>query len=113
MKICVCGGGSLGHVCAGVLGSQEGVEINILSGHPEKWRREVTVTDENGKQYIGNVNKVSSDAEVAVAGQDIILLCLPGYLIEKTLRDIKPFVGEAVVGTVVSSTGASSLLTIF
>ena len=105
MKICICGGGSLGHVSAGVLGSQEGVEVNVLSGHPGKWQRIITVTDERGKQYICNVNKVSSDPEVVVAGQDIILLCLPGYLIEKTLRDIKPFIGDAVVGTVVSSTG--------
>ena len=105
MKICICGGGSLGHVCAGVLGSQEGVEINILSGHPDKWQEVITVTDERGKQYIGNVNKVSSAPEVVAAGQDIILLCLPGYLIEKTLRDIKPYIGNAVVGTVVSSTG--------
>ena len=95
----------MGHVCAGVFGSQEGVEVNILSGHPDKWRKVITVTDESGKQYIGNVNKVSSDPEVVVAGEDIILLCLPGYLIEKTLRVIKPYIGDAVVGTVVSSTG--------
>lgn len=105
MKICICGGGSLGHVCAGVLGSQEGVEVNILSGHPDRWQKVITVTDECGKQYIGNVNDVSSDPEVVAAGEDIILLCLPGYLIEKTLRDIKPYIGDAVVGTVVSSTG--------
>ena len=105
MRICICGGGSLGHVCAGVLGSQEGVEVNILSGHPDKWQKVITVTDERGKQYIGNVNKVSSVPEVVVADEDIILLCLPGYLMEKTLRNIKPYIGDAVVGTVVSSTG--------
>ena len=105
MKICICGGGSLGHVCVGVIGSQEGVEVNVLSGHPDKWRKVITVTDECGKKYIGNVNKVSTAPEVVLAGQDIILLCLPGYMIEKTLRDIKPFVGDALVGTVVSSTG--------
>lgn len=105
MKICICGGGSLGHVCTGVLASQEGVELNILSGHPDKWGRSITVTDLDGKRYVANINMVSSDPEKVVPGQDIILLCLPGYLIEKTLRDIKPYVGDAVVGTVVSSTG--------
>ena len=30
---------------------------------------------------------------------------MPGYLIEKTFREIKPYVGNAAVGTVVSSTG--------
>lgn len=105
MKICICGGGSLGHVCAGVMASQEDVELNILSGHPDRWQKTVTVTDLNGKQFVAKINRISSKPEEVVTGQDIILLCLPGYLIEKTLRDIKHFVGTAAVGTVVSSTG--------
>ena len=105
MKICICGGGSLGHVCAGVMASQEDVELNILSGHPDRWQKTITVTDLDGKQFVAKINRVSSKPEEVVEGQDIILMCLPGYLIEKTLRDIKPFVGTAAVGTVVSSTG--------
>ena len=45
MKICICGGGSLGHVCAGVMASQKDVQLNILSGHPERWQKIITVTD--------------------------------------------------------------------
>ena len=105
MKVCICGGGSLGHVCAGVLGSQKDVVLNILSGHPEYWQNIVTVTDGNGKQYVAKVNCVSSNPDDVIVNQDIILICLPGFLIEKTLRDIKPYVGNAVIGTVVSSTG--------
>ena len=105
MKICICGGGSLGHVCAGVLASQPGVELNILSGHPDLWQHEIVVKDTEGKTYSANIRRISSDPKEVVEGQDIILFCLPGYLIEKTLREIKPFVGAAAVGTVVSSTG--------
>ena len=105
MKICICGGGSLGHVCAGVIASQDRVELNILTGHPYSWNRTITVTDGEGRQYIAKVNRVSSKPEDVIVGQDCILLCLPGYLIEKTLQNIKPYVGNAVVGTVVSSTG--------
>lgn len=105
MKICICGGGGLGHVCSGVIASQKGVELNILSGHPENWQKSIIVTDLNGKQFEAKINKVSRIPEEVATNQDIILLCLPGYLIEKTLRDIKPIVGDAVVGTVVSSTG--------
>lgn len=95
----------MGHVCAGVMASQGDVELNILSGHPDRWQKTITVTDLDGKQFIAKINRISSKPEEVVAGQDIVLLCLPGYLIEKTLRDIKPFVGTAAVGTVVSSTG--------
>ena len=105
MKICICGGGSLGHVCAGVIASQDDVEVTILSGHPCRWQRTITVTDGEGKQYVGRINNVSSNPEEVTVNQDVILLCLPGYLIENALRNIKPFIGDAVVGTVVSSTG--------
>ena len=95
----------MGHVCAGVMASQGDVELNILSGHPDRWQKMITVADLNGKQFVAKINSISSKPEEVVTGQDIILLCLPGYLIENTLCDIKPFVGKAAVGTVVSSTG--------
>ena len=105
MKICICGGGSLGHVCAGVLSSTPDVQLNILSGHPDRWGKSLTVTDCEGKQYTARIHQVSSNpAEVAVE-QDIILLCLPGYLLEKTLCTLAPYIGSAAVGTIVSSTG--------
>ena len=102
-RICICGGGSLGHVCAGVLSSK--AEIRILSGHPDKWGRTLTVTDPDGKVFNGTLSEVSSDPSEVVSGSDIVLLCVPGHLIEKTLRDIKPWIGDAAVGSVVSSTG--------
>ena len=105
MKICICGGGSLGHVCAGVMASQQGVELNILSGHPHHWHSTIAVTDLDHRQFTAHIHKVSANPAEVVANQDIILLCLPGYLIEQTLRNIKPYIGHAAVGTVVSSTG--------
>lgn len=104
IKVCICGGGSLGHVCAAVLASG-GAEVRILSGHPGSWSPQVQATDPDGKVFKGPLSCVSSLPEEAVAGADIVLLCVPGYLIEKTLRDIKPFIGSAATGTVVSSTG--------
>ena len=105
MHICICGGGSLGHVCAGVLASREGVSVSLLSGHPENWGNRVEVSDPEGKVYSGPLAAVSSDPAKVVKGSDIVLLCVPGYLIEKTLESIKPFIGNAAVGSVVCSTG--------
>lgn len=105
MRICICGGGSLGHVCAGVLSSRNDVVLNIFSGHPENWGESIIVNDLNGKQFQARIAKVSSNPEEVVKDQDIILFCLPGFLIEKTLREIKPYIGNAAIGTVVSSTG--------
>ncbi|MDE6577700.1 MAG: NAD/NADP octopine/nopaline dehydrogenase family protein [Muribaculaceae bacterium] len=103
--LCICGGGSLGLVCAGVFLS-EGLIVNILTGHPEKWSKEIVVYDSDKKSYSGVLNHISDKAGEVVPEADIILLCLPGYLIEKTLREIKPYLKkDTSVGSIVASTG--------
>ena len=105
LTICICGGGSLGLVCAGVFASQ-GVKVNILTGHPDSWSREISVEDMNGRRFGGSLNLVSGSARDAVGPADIVLLCVPGYLIEKTLVDVRPYLKpDALVGSIVASTG--------
>lgn len=105
MKICICGGGGLGHVCAGVFASQ-GHTVNILSGHPQQWSKNIIVKDNDGKEYSGPLNVVSDSPESVISDSDIALLCVPGYLIEETLLKIKPYLNEKTkLGAIVSSTG--------
>ncbi len=103
--ICICGGGSLGHVIAAVLGSQEDIKINILTGHPEAWNESICATDTVGKKYSAVVNKATANASDVIPESDIILFCLPGYLIRETLLKIHPYAQGKPVGSVVSSTG--------
>jgi len=105
MKVCICGGGSLGHVCAGVLSSQPDVQVNILTRHPERWQSLIQVTDPEGKLYQGHLHTISASPAEAVAGCDIIFLCLPGFAIEHELQLIQPHIGHAAVGSIVCSTG--------
>ncbi|MDE7386317.1 MAG: NAD/NADP octopine/nopaline dehydrogenase family protein [Muribaculaceae bacterium] len=103
--ICICGGGSLGLVCAGVFLSQ-GYAVNLLTGHPQNWSHSIKVLDPDGKLYQGNLNNISCHAEDVVSEADIVLLCVPGYLIEQTLNNISPHLRPTtLVGSVVSSTG--------
>ena len=44
-KICICGGGNLGHVCAGFLSAQSDVEVNLLTTHPDSWSSTIEVDD--------------------------------------------------------------------
>ena len=41
--ICICGGGSLGHVIAGWLSAKGKAKVNILTGRPESWGNSVIV----------------------------------------------------------------------
>lgn len=104
--ICICGGGSLGHVIAGYLGAKEDVNVNILTRKPEAWCNSLEIlTPENSTIY-ANLNIISQNAEEVVPDADIIILCLPGYAIKDELMKIKPYVRKgAYVGTVFSSTG--------
>ena len=104
-KVCICGGGSLAHVCAGMLSSQPEVEVNIFTRKPELWSHQLEVTDSRGKVYNGNLNIISNSPEEALRDCDIIFICLPGFAIEGTLNSIKPYIGNAVVGSIVCSTG--------
>ncbi len=102
--ITICGGGNLGHVCAGVLGSIH--HVSLLTTHPERWTNGVMVTAPGGKVYHGVLERVSSHAEEVIPQADIVLLCLPGFAIHDVLQQIMPHLrADTWVGTVVSSTG--------
>lgn len=104
-SVCICGGGSLGLVCAGVFVSK-GIEVSILTGHPENWSKSIKVYDPLGKEFSGTIAKISSEPQEVIPSADLVFLTVPGFLIEKTLCDVKPYLAsEATIGSVVSSTG--------
>ena len=106
MKICICGGGNLGHVVAGFIAAQKKHEVCLLTRHPELWSQDLIIEAPAETTYSGHLNGLFSNAEQAVSDADIILLCLPGYAIRETLLQIKDYVqSDAAVGSVVSSTG--------
>ena len=88
MNICICGGGSLGHVCAGVLASHPGVSVRIHSRQPERWADTLRIVDPAGKTYVGRLATVTADYARAVADCQMVFLCLPGYAIALSLIHI-------------------------
>ena len=106
MKICICGGGNLGHVVAGFVAAQGLHEVCVLTRHPERWSQDIHIDAPGETSYLGHLSGVFSDAKQAVSDAQIIYLCLPGYAIRETLLQIKDYLmPTAAVGSVVSSTG--------
>ncbi len=106
MKICICGGGNLGHVIAGFVAAKGEDDVRILTRMPDKWADTLTTDLPDGTSVRGRLGKVSADAASVVADADVVLLCLPGFSIEQELRRIAPVLRPGtVVGSVVSSTG--------
>lgn len=103
--ICICGGGNLGHVIAG-LAAYKGYIVSILTRKPNLWHPSLTIKDINGNTFIGKLSTITEDASQAIPKADIVLLCLPGYAIEEELSAIRPFIKDGChIGSVVSSTG--------
>ena len=104
MRICICGGGNLGHVCAGFLANR-GHQVSILTTKPERWSQTIGVVAPDGS-FKGKLAQVSSRPEEVIPQAEIVLVCLPGFAIHDELTKIKPYLSKnSLVGTVVSSTG--------
>ena len=104
--VCICGGGSLGHVIAGWLSARNHTKVHILTNRPEKWTHEITIDTPDGDVFRGNIDIISNDPKNVIPSSDIVLLCLPGFLIKEELGTIKPYLtNDTYVGSVFSSTG--------
>lgn len=103
--ICICGGGALGLVVASVLSNTRQLTVHMLTARPQKWSHTIESVDNEGKIFQGVLDKISSDPADVIPRSDIVLLCLPGFLIEQTLKQIKPYITKQAIGSIVSSTG--------
>jgi opine dehydrogenase len=104
-QITIIGGGNLGHVIAGVF-SSKGVQTNILTDRPGYWSKELNISDNHNRKYTGHLNIITDNPSLVIPYSDIIILCLPGNLIEKHLKRIESYVREdCYVGSIVSSSG--------
>lgn len=106
MKICICGGGNIGHVAAGFIASRQGFEVSVLTRRPDRWASQLIIERPEGGHYSGELSCVSDDPQEVVRNAALVLLCLPGYSIREVLAQIKDSLGpDTAVGSVVSSTG--------
>lgn len=105
-RICLCGGGSLGHVIAAWLSAKGTAEVSILTGSPDSWNKEINVFLPESEVLTGRLTSVSGNPEEVISDADVVLFCYPGFMIASELERIKPYLKQdAYVGSVFSSTG--------
>ena len=104
-NVCICGGGAQGTVIAGYL-SGKGMSVSVLTSRPNEWSKEILVKTCDGKQIESSLCDITDRPEVVIPSADVVLICLPGFLIKDELEKIKPYLRQtAYVGSVVCSTG--------
>lgn len=104
--ITICGGGAIGHICAGIFASNPCTIVNILSKRADKWHSNITIFTPSGTSIKNKINRISKNASDVIPQSDIVLLCVPGYLIESELQQIAPVLKpNTLVGACVASSG--------
>ncbi len=104
-RICICGGGNLGHVVAGFLAAN-GCEVTLLTRHPERWSHTLHIMTPEGTTLEGHLSTISSTASDVVPQADMLLLAQPGFAIRSVLSELRDVLRPGIpVGSIVSSTG--------
>ena len=90
-RIAICGGTSLGHAMAAVLGADPANDVRMLTGQPERWSREVRAIYLNIAEVIGRLSHVTDNAREAIDGAEIVFICTPLHTRKSLLRTIAPW----------------------
>jgi len=106
MQITVCGGGNAAHTSAGILAARKEHRLNVYASfgdEAQRWQGAVdgggiTVIRPNGS-IVGHPRKISSDPSEVIPGSQMVLLTMPAFAHESTLREIGPYLESgALVG---------------
>ncbi|MCM1291291.1 MAG: NAD/NADP octopine/nopaline dehydrogenase family protein [Prevotella sp.] len=103
-KICIIGGGSLGHVISGWL-ANKGMDVSVLTRNPDKWSKNITINTPDGT-FESRLHNISSNPADVIPQAEIILLTVPGFANSPELQVIKPHLKSGTyVGGVFCSSG--------
>ncbi len=73
INICICGGGGLGHVIAGVA-AHKGFNVSVLTRHPEQWNPSLLIENCRGNTFSGSLACVTANPAEVIPHSDIVLL---------------------------------------
>ena len=51
-RVCICGGGNLGHVVTGFLAIHGDCEVSLLTRQPERWQRQLAIRMPDGEKNV-------------------------------------------------------------
>jgi opine dehydrogenase len=106
LRVCICGGGNLGHALAGIIGSNPAVDVRVLTRRPNEWGSIIKVYWRENHVCLGRISAVSSNARAVVSGSDVVLLALPAFARRSVLEQVRPYVGPSTwIGSIPGTEG--------
>jgi len=108
LKICVVGGGNVGSLLLGDLGSNEQVSVSLLTSRPQTWRSTIEVCSPSGNvKYSGKIDYISDKPEEVVEGADIIFSTVPSNVFPSVIQQIRPHIKHKAWLGVMPGTGGA------
>lgn len=106
INICIIGGGNIGTLLIGDLGSQDNISVRLLTSKPEDWNREIQVYDrDNTVKYTGQLDAVSSNPIDIIPDADIIISTLPSHIFPGNIKHIKTYIKSGTMLGVMPGSG--------
>jgi hypothetical protein len=98
MQITICGGGNAAHTLAGLMAARQELRVNVYTPFSDEIRQwQQGITAQGGITVItpdgalkGRPHQVSVDPATVIPGSRLVLLALPAFAHESTLRAIAP-----------------------
>ena len=89
LNVCIIGGGNVGTLLAGEIGSNEEVNVNVLTSKASLWGKFIEIYDsEDNLQKVGKINLVSSNPEEVIPNSEIIISTLPSNIAHKKMPEL-------------------------
>lgn len=107
MKVCIVGGGNLGHAYSGIM--PVNIDVVVLTRRPNDWSNTICILDEN-KQIVQThkIHATSDSSELTNA--DVIIITLPCTARLTTLTNIAQYISPKSLLICAPTTGGTNFL---
>lgn len=106
MNICILGGGNIGTVLLGDIGSREEYQVSLFTRKPESWSHQIEVIDVENNKTINGVIDVITDSPSILEKSDIILSTLPSNIFSNMITVLEEHIRPGTyVGLIPGSGG--------
>ncbi|MBU5483064.1 NAD/NADP octopine/nopaline dehydrogenase family protein [Clostridium sp. MSJ-11] len=108
LNICILGGGNVGTLLLGDIGSNKDLSVRLFTSNPHKWSHEIEVcSNDNTVKYKGKIDIISDNPEDVIGDADIIISTLPSQVFPKIIGKIKSFIKSRTWIGVMPGSGGS------
>ncbi len=91
-KVCICGGGNIGHSLVAAFARYE--DVSVLTRRPDAWAEHISCTIGDKSSGPSAHSVIASSDPAIVAGSDLVIIALPRFAVREELDKIAAHLRE-------------------